>query len=521
MLKQYDYDPNGNRITKANYDTLTYGNSNNRLTEHKDGTTTTYTFDRAGRVKQIDSDALSYDAFDNMTAYASNTYTYDAYGQRLRKTENGVTKYYVTSGPSVLGEYDSSGSLQAEYIYGLRGMVAQLDPSKGYLWLFTDHLGSTRQVGNSTMQRDYYPYGEVEVAAGNDDVPYQFTGKELDTGVGLHYFGARYYDARIGRWLVSDPARQFFSPYVYGANNPLSFVDPDGEFVWFVVAAAVIGGGLNVYQNWDNIGSFWQGLQYFGVGAASGALSTTGPAGWFAGGFITGAGNTALGGGGVGNILQMGFVGGFSGLAGGVAGQWASKAGISVALNGLDIYSPVLTGALGGAVGGLAGGFAGGFTANLLLGGNFSTAWNAGKQGAMSGLGTGVAVGTISAGVHAYKQGLNPITGKPRVGGLTIADRQRVVGSLDERSGLKTLDEINRPLSKGGTRYPNGIKSMKFGKRIYFEKIGSNLYKAIVLEIHSGQVVNTWITTGTAQQLGIFNIQHYINTGHKRHFIGK
>ena len=277
VLKQYDYDPNGNRKTIGSYGTFTYGNSNNRLTSYDDGTTTTFTFDRAGRVKQIDSDVLTYDAFDNMTQHGSNTYTYDAYGQRLRKTENGVAKYYVTSGPSVLGEYDGSGSLQAEYIYGLRGMVAQLDPSKGYLWLYTDHLGSTRQVGNSTMQRDYYPYGEVEVAAGNDDVPYQFTGKELDTGVGLHYFGARYYDAKIGRWLVPDPAGQYFSPYLYGGNNPLIGVDEDGRFFLVPILIGAAYGALTSSVIYSvTAGRAWTWKGFFSAaafGAAAGAIS--------------------------------------------------------------------------------------------------------------------------------------------------------------------------------------------------------------------------------------------------------
>lgn len=110
-----------------------------------------YTFDKTGRVKKINSTTLAYDAFDNMTAYGSDTYAYDSFGQRIRKTESSTTKYYVTSGPSPLAEYDGSANLQAEYIYGLRGnlsrnfgMVAQLDPSKGYLWLFTDHPDSLR-----------------------------------------------------------------------------------------------------------------------------------------------------------------------------------------------------------------------------------------------------------------------------------------------------------------------------------------------------------------------------------------
>ncbi|MCK5148084.1 RHS repeat-associated core domain-containing protein [bacterium] len=46
---------------------------------------------------------------------------------------------------------------------------------------------------------------------------------------GSDYFGARYYDPSIGRWLTPDPADQYHSPYVYCDNNPLRYVDKDGR----------------------------------------------------------------------------------------------------------------------------------------------------------------------------------------------------------------------------------------------------------------------------------------------------
>ncbi len=63
---------------------------------------------------------------------------------------------------------------------------------------------------------------------------YKFSGKELDEEGGLdwYYFGARYFDPNIGRWLGVDPlAGKYpgFSPYNYVANNPLKFIDPDGK----------------------------------------------------------------------------------------------------------------------------------------------------------------------------------------------------------------------------------------------------------------------------------------------------
>jgi len=83
---------------------------------------------------------------------------------------------------------------------------------------------------------NYYPFGAVMHSSLSEPTKETFTGKELDEETGRYYFGARYYDAALGRWPVVDPQGQFASPYAY-ANNPLSYTDPDGEF--FVQALQV------------------------------------------------------------------------------------------------------------------------------------------------------------------------------------------------------------------------------------------------------------------------------------------
>ena len=69
--------------------------------------------------------------------------------------------------------------------------------------------------------------------SGSPDTRYKFTGKERDTETGYDYFGARYYDARIGRWHTVDPLAdrgvlRSWSSYHYSLCNPLLFVDPKG-----------------------------------------------------------------------------------------------------------------------------------------------------------------------------------------------------------------------------------------------------------------------------------------------------
>ena len=60
---------------------------------------------------------------------------------------------------------------------------------------------------------------------------YKFNGKELDEETGLYYYGARYYDPRISIWYSVDPLAEKYpnvSPYVYCANNPILYTDPNG-----------------------------------------------------------------------------------------------------------------------------------------------------------------------------------------------------------------------------------------------------------------------------------------------------
>lgn len=72
---------------------------------------------------------------------------------------------------------------------------------------------------------------------------YGFNGKENDNETGTIDFGARSYDARIGRWLSLDPLQSKYpdlSPYNFCNNNPIMLVDPDGQKInWFMSKGAL------------------------------------------------------------------------------------------------------------------------------------------------------------------------------------------------------------------------------------------------------------------------------------------
>lgn len=94
-----------------------------------------------------------------------------------------------------------------------------------------DHLGSTRVVTDGTGKKiaeyKYAPYGEKETATG-DGTDYGFTDKAEDESTGLQYFGARFYDPEVGRFLTQDPIKSGRNWYVYCLDNPLRLIDPNG-----------------------------------------------------------------------------------------------------------------------------------------------------------------------------------------------------------------------------------------------------------------------------------------------------
>jgi len=76
---------------------------------------------------------------------------------------------------------------------------------------------------------DYYLFG-MPMPGRNmvGDYRYAFQGQEKDTETGKEAFQLRLWDSRIGRWLTTDPAGQYSSPYLGMGNNPVSRVDSDG-----------------------------------------------------------------------------------------------------------------------------------------------------------------------------------------------------------------------------------------------------------------------------------------------------
>ena len=143
-------------------------------------------------------------------------------------------------------------------------------------------MGNTRVVldknGNTKAVYDYYPFGmNMRSVVSGTGARFKFTGKELDEGGGLdwYYFGARYYDASIGRFLGIDPLADAYparTPYHNALNNPVVYFDLDGRSTVTDSAGNVINvntqdNDLSVYQATTEQG----GTNEFGI--AGGPMS--------------------------------------------------------------------------------------------------------------------------------------------------------------------------------------------------------------------------------------------------------
>ena len=77
------------------------------------------------------------------------------------------------------------------------------------------------------------------------DYRYAYQGQEKDPETGKEAFELRLWDARIGRWLTTDPYGQYHSPYLGMGNDPINGIDPDGGYrTWFGAFRGWIAGGF-------------------------------------------------------------------------------------------------------------------------------------------------------------------------------------------------------------------------------------------------------------------------------------
>lgn len=239
---EYTYDQNGNQLKKkvikgqARLETTTYDyDYENRLTKitYPDGSISQYTYDGVGkRIKATETE--------------TTVYLYDGLNAIIERNKNGKTIASYIRGLSYGGGIGSIISSTRPRLFGKdipMGWEEIEECEKSGDKTFTtyyhyDGLGSvtnlTSSKGHNVAGYEYDAYGNILKQTGLAKVnPYRFSTKEFSPQSGLVYFGARYYDPKLGRWITKDliPALNL---YVYCKNNPINLIDPFGLDTYYI-----------------------------------------------------------------------------------------------------------------------------------------------------------------------------------------------------------------------------------------------------------------------------------------------
>ncbi|HRP91128.1 MAG TPA: FG-GAP-like repeat-containing protein [Edaphocola sp.] len=298
-----NYDANGNITQKSDAGEFQYDNAN-KVTEINPFINI-----------PIESQTLTYTPFKKVETINENgvaaTFTYWPDGERASMTITGSphdrTVYYApdyekTEIDGIVKEYS--------YITNENGFITTIlgkeDGSSIRYYVLTDYLGSITHImnhnGNVIEEKNYDAWGRYRNP--DDWQPYDptfadmqfyrgYTGHEYIPEFGIINMNGRLYDPLVGRMFSPDPYimgsdnTQGYNRYTYALNNPFTYTDPSGEFVWMpIIVGAAIGaylGGATANNNfnpikWDwNSSATWKGI---GVGAIAGGLSG---AGWSVG----------------------------------------------------------------------------------------------------------------------------------------------------------------------------------------------------------------------------------------------
>lgn len=261
----------------------------------------TYQYDANGNMIAKNDFRLHYD-YDNRLIRISTSsgatlaeFLYDYTGARVKKWTSASSTVYVGKLYECSAGECASNSGTKHIFAGSRRAASKQGAEITYY--HPDHLGGLNvatDIDGHLIETDtYYPFGENHEGPENSGVKYKFTGQEKDfeTAVGLYYYGARYYDPVIGRFISPDTIvqapgdPQTLNRYSYCRNNPLIYTDPTGhifgidDFIFGMIVgillnvttSAIMGGDLTSAAA---MGALSGGMFSF-AGTISGPLAKT------------------------------------------------------------------------------------------------------------------------------------------------------------------------------------------------------------------------------------------------------
>ena len=322
-------------VTNANGNTYSYDDNGNQTTRHIGNDTFHLIYDAENRLVEVKENNVTIAEF-----------TFDGDGKRVMSVIDGETIRFVG------GYYERKGSEITKYYMAGAARVAMrkytIPQSMTVEYILGDHLGSTSITADSNgakvSEMRYKPWGELRYTwtdASASTSPtyeltrYQYTGQySYDVEFGLKYYGARFYDSAVGRFVSADsvipPGTQGYDRFAYVYNNPLRYNDPTGHCPMCIGAA---------------LGAVFGAVTYVATSVASGRTMTGGD-------FATSVAVGAVGGFLIGTGVGIGAGVAALAAAGAGAGVLSAQAGYSAA-SGKDFDSGEL--AIAATVGGVAG----------------------------------------------------------------------------------------------------------------------------------------------------------------------
>jgi RHS repeat-associated protein len=242
----YGLDPVGNRLSKTSSVT---GVNSGSFGYNADDEVSSETYDNNGNTLSTGGKTFAYDSENHLTSMNGGAVSivYDAFGNRVAKTVNGITTKYLveddvnpTGYPQVLDEL-TNGVVTCIYTYGLQ-RISQDQIVEG-AWTPSvygyDGEGSVRQLTNSagavTDTYNYDAFGNLLNSTGTTPNNYLYRGEQYDPDLGLYYLRARYYNPLTGRFMSRDPEDgkakdpKTLHKYLYAGGDPVNAKDPTGR----------------------------------------------------------------------------------------------------------------------------------------------------------------------------------------------------------------------------------------------------------------------------------------------------
>ena len=238
---EYKYDSNGNLIFDENKGILRIEYNNLNLPtaiQMKNGNQIRFSYDAEGN-KLSRTDITRTDIV-NIPLGSIENIPSDKIRLQIERSYFGNIVYEQYS-------YPNRNIQEAPVIYRIMNDFGYFEDCSGgrgldfgFVYYIKDHQGNVKTEINSNKsiknKTSYFPSGlELD---NSSFIEYAYNGKEkIEThGFNMYDYGARFYDQTISRWHSMDPlAEKYYSisPYVYCANNPVRYIDPDGRKVKF------------------------------------------------------------------------------------------------------------------------------------------------------------------------------------------------------------------------------------------------------------------------------------------------